>query len=33
MFNEDKPVGIPQVAVVANDVEGLNELEPTEQTV
>ena len=33
MPEEVKPVGVPQVAAVVNDVELLNELEPTEQTV
>ena len=33
MPDEVKPVGVPQVAAVVNDVELLNELEPTEQTV
>ena len=33
MLEEVKPVGIPQLAVVVNDVEVLYELDPAEQTV
>ena len=33
MFEEVKPVGIPQLAVVENGVGSLNELDPAEQTV
>ena len=33
MPEEVKPVGIPQLATVVNDVGSLNELEPAEQTV
>ena len=32
MLEELKPVGIPQIAVVVNDVESLYELDPAEQT-
>jgi hypothetical protein len=33
MPEEVKPVGMPQLAIVVNDVELVNELEPAEQTV
>ena len=33
MLEDDKPVGIPQLAVVVNDVGSLYELDPAEQTV
>ena len=33
MPEEVKPVGVPQLAVVVNDVEVLYELDPAEQTV
>jgi hypothetical protein len=33
MFEEVKPVGIPQLTGVVNDVALLNELDPEEQTV
>jgi hypothetical protein len=32
-FEEVKPVGIPQLATVVNDVAVLYELDPAEQTV
>ena len=33
MLEELKPVGMPQIAVVVNDVGSLYELDPAEQTV
>ena len=33
MLEELKPVGMPQIAVVVNDVDALYELDPAEQTV
>ena len=33
MFEEVKPVGIPQLAIVLNDAELLYALDPAEQTV
>jgi hypothetical protein len=33
MLEEVKPVGVPQLAAVVNDVEVLYELDPAEQTV
>jgi hypothetical protein len=33
MLEEFKPVGVPQLTIVVNDVEVLYELDPAEQTV